>query len=162
MIPEVQMLRVWRGGPYNAKLPRSSEGRRMSGYGRGPARCRRAGKRPRIIVGAANDPRISADLIVRKVTVNGVEARGLVDSGSTRTIVGPNLAIKKQLYSSRLPGFIVGFDGSRVQTAGESIARVEMEGKAVQVSVVHSRSMLGGGRPDYRPRRSAPLPGRDG
>ena len=87
---------------------------------------------------------LSADLIVRKVTVDGVTANGLIDSGSNRTIVGPRFPIKERLYLPELSKFIVGFDGSETRVEGESTARISLAGKTNTVRVVHSRTMLAG------------------
>ena len=87
---------------------------------------------------------LSADLIVRKVTVDGVAAEGLNDSGSNRTIVGPRFPIKEQLYLPELSKFIVGFNGSETRVEGESTARISLAGKTNSVRVVHSKTMLTG------------------
>ena len=69
-------------------------------------------------------------------------ARGLVDSGTTRTIVGPKFTLKKKFYSPGISDFIVGFDGVRVQTQGESVVELQLAGRTTVVPVVHSRSIL--------------------
>ena len=88
---------------------------------------------------------MSAELIIRKATVNGVQGRGLIVSGSSRTIIGPKFAInREQKYSSVLDGFIIGFDGSKSEVEGESMATIGLAGKLSSVRVVHSKSMLPG------------------
>ena len=76
--------------------------------------------------------------------MDGSPARGLIDYGSTKTIVGPRFTIKKKFYSCGVSSFIVGFDGSKIRVQGESLARLTLANKTVTVPVVHSSSMLSG------------------
>ena len=95
-------------------------------------------------MGAANSLMKSADLIVREVLVNGVPAKGLIDSGSTRTIIGPGFTINVKNGLPCGSAFIVGFGGSEVKVQGESVVRLKLAGKTIEPPVLHSRSMLDG------------------
>ena len=75
--------------------------------------------------------------------MNGEGARGLIDSGCSRTILGPGVKIHNRFYSP-CNSFILGFDGSQVPVAGEAQVELSFAGKPVVVRALVSRRLLPG------------------
>ena len=96
------------------------------------------------MVGASGSPAISADLVIEDVSINGKRVRGLIDSGASRTIIGPHVSLGRKFRRSKGYGHVLGFDGARVRVREEAEATVGLAGRSVTVPVLRAYSLLGG------------------
>ena len=98
------------------------------------------------MVGASASPAISANLVIEDVHINGTRVRGLIDSGASRTIVGPHIPLDRGRSRCRPVGrgCVLGFDGTQVRIKEEADATVGLAGRTVTVPVLRAYSLLGG------------------
>ena len=75
-----------------------------------------------------------------RVLVNGVEARGLIDTGCTRSIVKTSLAVRIHFVKT----LILAVDGRPASCVGFSRVAISMYGKVVHKKCLVSKSMLEG------------------
>ena len=83
-------------------------------------------------------------VVIRTITVNGQQCRGLIDTGCSRTVVSPKITIEPEKIVARSKGVILSFDGQAVPHDGEADVAVEMAGKKVIVRALRCSRVLGG------------------